>query len=722
MGNKKRNTLIGVYGATILLFLLLNVFSVFEPLEETLLDIQFQSFQREVEDPKVVLVLIDDQSLKELSSKMGMYWPWPRELYSYLHNYLSAKGASSIVYDIILDQPDYDRPGFRGIESDKSFEISLGTYGNGILAAYTNSLGPKDEQISSKFAYKVEGLIDTSKYGLNNLPIDQFTKVANSIGSVNVNVKNESLIRKVPLLFHLQSDQFFPSLAMSAYLSEIGGNSKPIKHSNHSLLAEGNKIPLTETNEYLINWYSKGGGGLNGGTFENYSFASILRNAIQFAQTGVTPNDSLIDVKDKIVFIGANAAGLADIKSTPMSPYEPFPGVEIHATVLQNLLDQDYIQIVENSSLYFRLGMLLVIFLLYYGIFFKSYQVNISISLFVLFGILITGILLFYSQRIWFPTVEGTFSIALTVVLGYIVKYVGEDNEKRKIRSAFGMYIQKELVDEISESPEELKLGGQRKDLTIIFSDLEGFTSISEQYTPEELVTFLNEYLSEMTRIVFEYKGTLDKYIGDAVMAFWGAPISHENHAYLACKCVLEMQKSLKILQKKWKAEGKPTPGVRFGINSGEVVVGNMGSLERFNYTVLGDHVNLAARLEPANKEFGTHTLISEFTRDKIGEEFLLREAGMIRVKGREESIKVFELLAEAGEEGEKEKKEFITEFEQALALFYANKLDDAATAFMKFLKTYGEDSLSDIYLSKIAYYQAFPPNEWTGIHEQISK
>tara|TARA_R110000868_G_scaffold235273_6_gene489076 strand:- start:15946 stop:18084 length:2139 start_codon:yes stop_codon:yes gene_type:complete len=711
-----------VYGITVALFFFLNVYSIFEPLEETLLDIQFQSFQRDIEEPKVVLVLIDDQSLKELSSKMGIYWPWPRELYSYLHNYLSAKGATRIVYDIILDQPDFDRPGFRGTESDKNLEISLGTYGNGVLAAYTYSLRPNEDQITSKFSYQVEGLIDTSVYGLNNLPITQFGQVANSLGSVNVNVKNESLIRKVPLFFHLQSNQFIPSLAMSTYLSATDGSAQNIKYSNNSLLTKANKIPLTETNEYLINWYSKGGGGLDEGSFDNYSFASILRNAIQFAQTGTTPNDSLIDVKDKVVFLGANAAGLADIKSTPMSPYEPFPGVEIHATVLQNLLDQDYITIIDNTNIYFRIGILIIIFLLYYGVFFKSYQVNISLSLLILFGILISGIALFYSQRVWFPTVEGTFTIALTIVVGYIVKYVGEDNEKRKIRGAFGMYIQKELVDEISESPEELKLGGQRKNLTIIFSDLEGFTSISEQYTPEELVAFLNEYLSEMTRIIFEHKGTLDKYIGDAVMAFWGAPVSHENHAFLACKCVLEMQKSLKILQKKWKAEGKPTPGVRFGINTGEVVVGNMGSLERFNYTVLGDHVNLAARLEPANKDFGTHTLISEFTRALIGDKFLVREAGLIKVKGRDEAIKVFELLGEAGEEGEAEKRKFITDFEKALILYYSNKLDEAASVFMEFTKNYGEDPLSDIYLSKIAYYQAFPPEKWTGIHEQISK
>ena len=725
MGNKKTRLFAGVLTITLLIFLVLNSFSVFRPVEETLLDIKFRTFQRDLPENDVVLIMIDEQSLDKMRSDFGIYWPWPREVYSYLHNYLSSKGATLIVYDIIMDQPDFDRTGFQGSTSDQALEISMQTYGNAVTVGYSNPSEIPETELPDRFTFDIPGLDLEGTYSVSNLPVPAFLEASRALGSVSILAGNETLIRNLPLFFDLGQKQFLPSLSMAAYLALPEHQDDSVKVKDNQIMIGDEEIRFNEEGKYLVNWYSSGGGGLEGGTFPNYSFVSVLRNAIQFAQTGEEPEGDLIDIKGKVVMIGANAAGLSDIKSTPMSPYEPFPGVEIHATALQNFMDSDFITVVGSQSWGYRLVLVLLITLLSSIVFFRTYQLNIPVTIGVLLLVSLGGLYLFSAYRVWIPTAESFVMLSLTAGIGFVVKYVTEGIEKKQIRSAFGMYVQKELVDKITDNPGLLKLGGQKKELTIIFSDLEGFTSISEKYDPQDLVTFLNEYLTEMTNVVFRNQGTLDKYIGDAIMAFWGAPLDNDNHAFHACRCVLEMRRSLKKLQEKWKEEGKPTPGVRFGINTGEVVVGNMGSGERFDYTVLGDQVNLAARLEPANKEFGTKILMSEFTHEKIKDQFYTREAGKIRVKGKEIPVTIFELLDEKKEgiEVREDMDEWIREYDGALELYYTGQFDEAATAFLAFEKKFGDDELVQGYLKKIAHYQAFPPlDDWDGVHEQISK
>jgi adenylate cyclase len=719
---RKFKLFIGLAATNILLLIGINLSNVIEPLEETFLDSKFRVFQRNIENPDVALLMIDEQSLFQVRDELGIYWPWPREIYSYVHNYLSLKGAKAIGYDIIFDQPDFNRTTIQGSVSDQSFETSLQTFENGILALYADKTEVKNNKDYGLSTYKIEGYEDKDFYEFKNLPISRFRNAAKSIGSISITSVNETSIRRASLFFQSEENEYLPSFPVATFLAPI--NSKHSFFYKDGLLSiDSLDIPLNSDNEYLINWYRQGGGGLTDGSFNNYSFVSVLKNAIQYAHTGSAPEDSLISIEGKYVLVGASAAGLSDIKSTPMSPLEPFPGVEIHATILQNLAAGDFIKVIEPDNWSYRLIMLVLVLFLIYVIVFQSYRYNIFCSLLMSVGIVIVGLLLFKYERVWFPTVESFLYLCLPIGLGYITKYVTEDKEKRRLRLAFSRYVQKELVDKISDDPSMLKLGGQRKELTIIFSDLEGFTGISERYSAEELVAFLNEYLTKMTGIVFEQNGTLDKYIGDAIMAFWGAPLNNDDHAYYACKCVLEMQKSLYKLHNKWESEGKPTPIVRFGVNTGEAIVGNMGSQDRFDYTVMGDQVNLAARLEPANKDFGTKVLISESTYRKVEDRFICREAGKIKAKGKEEIIRVYELLDEVGAPKGPEFASFLDAYEKALHLYYKKELDEAASLFIEIQKNYGYDALIDTYLSRIAHYQAFPPeDDWTGVHEQISK
>jgi len=220
-----------------------------------------------------------------------------------------------------------------------------------------------------------------------------------------------------------------------------------------------------------------------------------------------------------------------------------------------------------------------------------------------------------------------------------------EQQEKKYIRQTFSKFVSKTVVDELLKHPDKLKLGGDKKILTVLFSDIRSFTTISEKMTPEELVEHLNEYLQAMTELVFKYDGTLDKYVGDEIMAFWGAPIPQDNHALLACKCAVEMMQVLEQLNKRWVQMNKPALHIGIGINTGEMVVGNMGSASRMDYTLMGDNVNLGARLEGTNKQYGTGIIISEFTYEHVKDHVIARELDLVRVKGKQLPVKIYELI-----------------------------------------------------------------------------
>lgn len=709
-----------VYAGVVFSLLALQYTGFFHPIEQSLLDQKFRTFERDVPKDRVSLAMIDQKSLDAFAQNHGIYWPWPREVYATVHNYLMAKQARLIVYDVLFDQPDFDRNGLSGSRSDQYLEQMFGTYQNSVLSAQTVA-SDSGYALSNldRFTYPISMEDSSQLYSVHNVPIPRFLQTAHKVGSVAIPTQNESVIRSVPLFFNLSEDKGLPSLGVAAYLGYQNQRNLRLEEFRDQLKLDSLDIPLQPDGKYLINWYKKGG--VEEGTFRTYPFYGLFRAGLEFRQTGNPKADSLIELKDKIVFVGASAAGLSDIKSTPMSPIEPFPGVEIHATVTNNLLESDFIYTLPDTTK--NILILIIAALLIFAIFRSSYKINISLTAIILGGIIITGLLLFGSYRIWFPTAEIFLSTLLVVIVGYATKYVSEDAEKRAIRSAFNLYLQKELVEQIIEQPELLKLGGDKKDLTVLFSDLAGFTTLSEKTEPEDLVKFLNEYLTEMTDIVFRNKGTLDKYIGDAIMAFWGAPVPEEDHAYYACKCVLEMEDKLGELQAKWTSEGLPAPHVRYGLNSGPMVVGNMGSNERFSYTVLGDNVNLGARLEPANKDFGTKILISEVTQKQVKDRMLTREVALMKAKGKTELIRIFELICEHNSPESAKWEPFVELFHGALNHYYSREWNEAEAKFQQALERKEGDMLCRIYLKNIEVFKKNPPGEnWEGSYQQINK
>lgn len=691
----------------------------FQAVDRLILDYKFRYLQQEDPNNKIVLVSIDEKSLSYFN-RNGMYWPWPREFYHIVTDYFDQSGAELIIYDILFDTPDFDRRNISGAYSDQRFINSLKEAGNSILAfKSTKSEEPvkpsanqepliNDYDISGNPAY-------TEPHLLTSRPIPKIATAAAGLGNTVMSPDQDGLIRSVHLFDSLAHKGFVPTLSMAAYL-ELQADSLTMEWTEHGFRVGKKDIPLQQNGDYLINWYEKGG--VRNGTFPYYSFHAIVQSAIQKkrnANAKVPVSPSVF--KDKIVLVGASAAGLGDIKSTPMSSLEAFPGMEIQATLLNNLIGGNFITQPPN---WVSLVILLILTVgIPYLIAYTRPIYGAASTIGILSLIVLTGIGLFAFDRIWFST--GMYFVMATITYSGAAayKYFSEEKQKKEIRNAFGQYVQPEFVEQLIAQPDLLKLGGQKKNLTVMFSDLAGFTTISEQKKPEELVTFLNEYLGAMTDIIFEYDGTVDKYIGDAVMAFWGAPIGQENHATLACRSTMKMLKKVEEMT----PQGTETHA-RFGIATGDMIVGNIGSYNRFNYTVLGDTVNLAARLEAANKKFGSLAMIAEQTYQQVKNEFYCRQLDFLVVKGKTKPVRVYELLGDKkSAENTANLEEIITIYQQGLDHYLNRRWDNAVQAFNQVIELKPDDGPSQTYIERCNQFKkAPPPEDWEGVFHLRTK
>jgi adenylate cyclase len=366
-------------------------------------------------------------------------------------------------------------------------------------------------------------------------------------------------------------------------------------------------------------------------SFEYYSFSDVLGGKVNKSE-----------FKDKLILVGATSADLRDTAFVPTSAGKAMPGVEVHANTVQTFIKEDYLQ--EQSKLSTFVFML--IFGIFMGLLFYKFRIiwpTLAIP------VLILGYILFAIMRFESGIIMNLLYVPLTIFFVYVAeigyKYSVEKKSKMEIRNAFSKYVSANVVNEILKDPSKLKLGGDKEEITVFFSDIRGFTTISEGMSPEKLVHFMNEYLSAMTKIVLKHNGVVDKYIGDAIMAFWGAPIKIKNHAEIACQTSLDMLEELKELNKKWQKEGYPEIKIGIGLNTGEAVIGNMGSYERFDYTAMGDTINLGSRLESQTKEFGVKIIISEATKKAAGTSFITKKLGKVKVKGKNKAVMIYELV-----------------------------------------------------------------------------
>ncbi len=444
---------------------------------------------------------------------------------------------------------------------------------------------------------------------------------------------------------------------------------------------------------------------------ESLSSLRILMKAIDIK----TRVDYLFDT---VAVMGLTAAGTQDEGVTPLS--NNYWMVGSYPTAINTMARGKFIREVPNYIEYIAIVLLAVGL----ALFIHDRKAKISYTAIGIVFLIVNAaiILLFFKAYLWLDQVSLNLAFVLPSALLMVTKFASEEDDRQYIQGAFSKYLSQEVINQIIANPDALKLGGQSCTITTFFSDVQGFSSISEKLSAEGLVQLLNEYLSEMTDNIMKNRGTVDKYEGDAIMAFWGAPLNYPEHPYFACLSALEMQRRLVEMRETWKKEGRHELKVRMGINSGLAVAGNMGSHTRMNYTVMGDSVNLASRLEGANKVYGSYTMVSENTWVAVKDKFAFRELDRIRVVGKSEPIKVFELLELPGLVPDR-KQEIVSFYEKGLSFYKERRWKEALVNFVKALRIDMDDGPSKTYYKRCqAFSQTPPPENWDGVSNLSSK
>jgi len=550
----------------------------------------------------------------------------------------------------------------------------------------------------SHFKYHDLALISAYRAIINTEKIAQ----GESEGFFNVFPDAAGTVRKVPFFMGLDSVPY-PSLALEMLRIGMGEQDVTIHVSEQAKAGEkgilgvslvNRFIPTDETGQITVNFRGPAY------TFPYLSAVDILKG------------QHLDELRGKYVLIGTSAAGLLDLRATPFSSI--YPGVEVHANIIDNVLKGDPF----SHDFYTEIGLTYTIIILG-GLFLSALLAYTSALAGGLGGILLIeatvvgNYYLFFRQNELVGVVYPLATVILVFMIVTLFNYFYEGRERRFISKAFGHYVSPQVVEQISQNPEKLSLKGDQKVLTVLFSDIRGFTSISEKMNPEELGQFMNEYLTAMSNIIMATKGTVDKYMGDAIMAIWGAPLDDEEHAANCVRAAFAMMAKLHELQPQWEARSLPTIDIGIGINTGPMSVGNFGSEQRFDYTVMGDNVNLASRLEGSNKVYGTNIIVSEYTRDVLGDRFFYRFVDMVRVKGKELPVKIYEPICEGTPEPLVRKT--VEEFEQAMVYYRIQRFDDAEK-ILAALQADRPTKIYKLYLERIAHFRANPPPEdWDG-------
>lgn len=611
---KQHKRIILVIGVIATIFaIIITSTGLFETLESRSIDWRFNLRGKIEPTAPVVIVAIDDSSFANMPER----WTWPRTFYARIVENLKKWGARAIVFDMVFSEPTTKNP-----KEDKIFADAVKKAGNVILG-----LAILQENIG-------KGMTTRILY-----PIKELKDAAFDMGLVHHRFsETDSHIRETYLLLK-SGDEIFYSMSLKAIGLYYGLKTEDLKISRDNLRWADMNIPLYKGNSCIINFMGPSG------TFKTVPFYQVYY--------GKDINTNIF--KDKIVLIGSTSELLHDVFLTSFSISEielpnggtekttvMMSGVEIHANVINTIFSNQYLKRMGPVT-----GLLLVMAI---GILTSFLLFNIKawhgliVAVFEILIYFLIATYLFNSHNYIVDFVNPVFSIVFCYLAISTYKVGVEEREKRKIKNIFSKYLSSNVVEELIKS-EDIKLGGERKEVTVLFSDIRDFTSMSEKLTPEEVVTILNEYLSEMTDAIFSNGGTLDKFIGDAVMAIFGTPRFQKDHALRAVKTGFLMLKKLELLNEKWKKQGKQQFKIGIGVNTGIAVAGNMGSLKRLEYTVIGDAVNLASRLESLNKELDTQFLISESTYELVKDFVRVRKYENIFIKGKQEKIDVYEVL-----------------------------------------------------------------------------
>jgi adenylate cyclase len=544
--------------------------------------------------------------------------------------------------------------------------------------------------------------------------ITKLAEAAVSYGFININPDPDGTLRHALLMVRYQKQDFFPSLAF-----EVVRQYEHIPDQDIAAYIAPNGLERIDFGRHHLRQSRDGTALINYtgpyGTYQRYSMWDVM--------SGSLPPETF---KDKIVLVGATAIGMGDLRNTPFeSPI--YMGVEVHANIIDDLLHSE-----EKGRSFLHRGFsermtdvaFILLFGLGFGLWFSRIRPLYSTISLVLglaaFAWFVYFIFAHEGRWLSFVIPAGTLVANYAAVTSF--RMIFEESEKRKIRKTFSQYLSPGVIALIERDPQKyIRPGGEMKELTVMFSDIRGFTTISERLTPDELVSLLNQYLGAMTDVVFAHYGTLDKYIGDAIMAFWGSPYPQADHAFRACACAVGMAGALRKLNTRWLEEGRTPLAIGIGLNTGPVNVGNMGSDKRLAWTVMGDNVNLASRLEGITKEYQTQIVVSEGTEQDVASHFVFRELDKIRVKGKHKPVKIFELLDIATERPKY--AALLAQFDEAMAAYRSQDWKEAAARFGELLGAYPEDGPTRVFLQRaLEYLDNAPESDWDGVYVMKSK
>ena len=653
---------------------------------------------------QIRLIFLDQNSL-DWGKKQGWEWPWPREVYAPILDFCRRGGAKAVAFDVIFSEPsdriDQDTALGDAIRNTPAF---VGTIfvGNETGSSTNWTAGIPPSGIGFKDHYP--GQNNPFKMARAMFPIPDVATNAAILGTVFGNPDPDGIYRRLRP-FSLFDGQVVPSLGLGAYLAASTNRSLYLRESWFGINHRRIRMHLDSNGQSILRY--RGGSK----THKTVNVSGVIESELLMRE-GKPPMIAPDFFKGTYVFLGFTAPGLKDLRPCPID--STYPGVEIHATFLDNLLAGDFMR---DAASWFSL---LLAFIVACGgavsiRFGRHAWQNILVFILLLPFPIVLGFLA-YANGFWLPVVFLLTATVPALIGTLALNYATEGKQKRFIKGAFKQYLSPLVIEELVQHPERLKLGGELRELSIFFSDVKGFTSISERLNPQELTALLNDYLTAMTDIIYAHGGTVDKYEGDAIIAFWNAPLAQKDHAILAVHTALECQAKLTEKNPEYKNQIGSELHQRIGLNSGPVVVGNMGSRQRFNYTFLGDAGNLAARLEGINKQFGTSLLISENTRRQLDDSIAVREIARVQVVGRKEPVTVYEPMMPANATV---RREVLAVFAQALAKYYEGRLDEALSLFASIE---AQDAPAAAYVRRCRGLQNQPLTEWTGVWTMTEK
>ena len=719
---KTKTKKIAIYALSLLLVMVsISTLYVFFPKSLESIDNRFRDYmfilRGEIpQNDKVVIVDIDEKSLKQIGQ-----WPWSRDVLSILLENLTNSGVGIIGFDIVFAEEDRTSP-HKILNKYQITQNNIPNYDEQFaqtvantptILGYqfqlndTNFIEEKTPQIPAIFVEKNRSLeqdyVITGKGTILNIPLVQDNSY--SSGFFN-NVPDESgIIRSVPLVIRY-NEQLYPSLAFELLRAALDVKKVVVNYNDlgvQDVTLGDMTIPTDRHGRIIVNYRGKER------TFKYISASDIVNNSF-----------NPVDIKGKVVLIGTSAAGLFDLRATPFESV--FPGVEVHANVIDNILQGDFLykpSWADGANMVHILVLALLVFLVIISlnIYFipLAFATFLGLDVYLIYYWLFTdGIIL----NIFFPI----FTVVVTGAVAILVNYLFEIRQSNLIKHKFASKVSPKVMEDLLKNENDT-LQGQSKEVTVFFSDVRGFTNISEAMpNAKALIEFLNEYMEPMSDIIMNNEGTIDKFIGDAIMAYWNAPSDVKNHQDKAVRASLEQIKHLKILNEKLTRENKPLIDIGIGLNCGVAVVGEMGSSGRSDYTVIGDPINLGARLESLCKYYDSKLNISNFMKENLKEEYVLRFLDLVKVKGKTEPVEIWQVLDFGKATGEL--KEEIEAYHQAIEWYKNSEFKKALEAFKTLennpLKT--NKNIYKMYIERCEHYIQTPPQNFDGVFEHTSK